>query len=314
MLVRKISKTALLVGAGLIILLLISLLYISSKIKREFEQKIHAYLATLVMEGYDLAYEPFECKGLLSYECSSKAFKVLNASDSSLILSMKNLKIGLKDIKTYSMQEYAQAEIDNINYDMPEDFKPVAIKYFNTDQVQDRRDGVVKNNGWIEVETKSASFILKLDMNRKNPIFANKNMIKIVLQIPIDVFLENTLFDIQELSFVVKSKHLYQSLLKISNMKEGEYQKYIEHEIKDAQTLISLYQEAFNLPYRQEFSKVFQAYAWLLNGQKDVVELGLKVREQGPHYLNLNYVKSAEGLKKVFNQISDHYDVYVTAE
>ncbi|WP_104697803.1 MULTISPECIES: hypothetical protein [unclassified Helicobacter] len=314
MLIRRISKVALLAGAGLIVLLGISLLYVGSKIKKEFEQKIHENLATLATEGYELVYEPFKCRGFLSYECSSKSFKILKASDASLLLSMKNLRIGLKDIETYSMQEYVKADIDKINYDMPDDFKPIAIKLFITDQVRDKREGVVRNDGWFEIETKSALFTLKLDMYRKDPAFTNKNMIKIALQMPINSFLDNTLLNIQNLSFKVKSNHIYQSLLKANNMQEEEYQKHIDLESASIQMLVGLYAEVLNLPDRQEIFKALEAYKELLKGQKDSVEVGLKIREQGEYYFNSSYLKNIEGLKMILSQIFASYNIYVIAQ
>lgn len=318
---RKIAKIVLTIGAGLIGILLVLFLYVSSKVKNEFEEKINIYFSSLNNGSYKVEYKPFECKGFLNYECASKQIDIF--VDNEKLLVAQDFIVGLNGIKTDSLKEYARGNIMEVNstlFNFSDSFKPFRFEFKSEDKILNKREGIVLGQSSFKLETKSASYVFDANIRRKSKEFANKNIIKIILQVPLKTFLEDTEYFVEDIGAKVFSHNLKEAtfsfLRQINNaeLDEIEYERAIDNQ---TQTLIfgaKLF-GFLDTPYEQQIAHLIEGYNNLLKDKIKSIQVSFYSKDE--IYFKQEYFnrfQNPNDLQRFLAKFFNHYDMKVVTK
>lgn len=318
---RKIAKIILIIGAGFIGLLLVLFLYVSSKVKNEFEEKINIYFSSLNNSVYKVEHQPFKCTGFLNYECASKQVDVF--VDNEKLFVVQKFIVGLKGIKTDSLKEYVQGDIIEINsalLNFSDSFKPFKFEYKGEDKILDKREGVVLGQNSFKLEAKSVSYAFDANIKRKSKEFTNKNIIKIILQTPLKTFLEDTEYFVEDMGAKVFSHNLKDATFSLLRQtKDVELDEEGYERIIDDQTQALIFGAKlfgfFDTPYEQQITHLIEGYNDLLKDKIKSIQVSFYSKDEV--YFKQTYFnrfQNPNDLQRFLAKFFNHYDMKVVTK
>ena len=314
MLKRKVAKWILLIGAGFIGVLLILFFYISLRVKSDFENKINKYTQALKSQDLDLDFKPFKCKGFLNYECKSPYLKI-SEPDGRVLVELEDFVIGLKNIKTKSMEEYARGKIHALPFDMPMVFMPQEFEYHNDDSVLDARTGEILRKSTLKLKAKGLWFAISGNLRAKSEDFVNKNIIKIAFHSYDRDFYNKLSLYVKDIELQLQSKNLKEAYFNFLQQSEGklseeQYNSIVDEKVQGLGFLMGMF-GLFNTPYHEDLLSALGGYAGLLKGK--ISSIDVKLSSQDEVYFDFSYFNfhNPDSVQRFLAKIFNHYEMKV---
>ncbi|MDU7693139.1 MAG: hypothetical protein E7K04_02715 [Helicobacter sp.] len=179
---KRLAKTILIIGLIIILLLGGAFFYISNKTKNDIENGLNEFANNIKSQAFPnnnelregLKINPFVCKGILHISCKSEA-SITHEND--VIMEVKDIEIGFKNIGLNSLETYANAKI--IPPKMLSDIGNIEIKTDSLLKILDQKQGIISTPSNVNINISGTKIHLNIDSDMQNESFVNESIFKL---------------------------------------------------------------------------------------------------------------------------------------
>lgn len=291
---KRILMIGVLVGLAMIVFLSGTLIYQVHRVKEQTQstlnQRLKDYASVLEGKSISLHFSPFECRGFFGIEC--KTPRIIFFTENSLLLSLSDAFLSLRDLSTKSLTSDFGFNVDDIqksqgleNYFealMPSKIKG-SVKF--TLQQED-----IASQSNVDLVAKNMNYNIRLDSKMR----ADKLQEKGLLKDPLGNLLGEPVM-LEKIDFQFIAKDLDFALLEVFKKQYGseitlqDYRGFLAF-------MIALAREQFSSS--TTIRQVIDGAGQLASGEKKELLLRLLAKEE----ICLNCELSFEGLNRVIEQ------------